>query len=54
MEPLIACAPGCGPRLHVDGTPHDFDYATYADERTSYGVCRCGFDSMSESLWEGP
>ena len=40
----------CGADKHPDGTPHDFDWATYADETTSYGVCRCGYDSMSQSL----
>ena len=42
----------CGTDRHADGTPHDFDWATYADDFTSYGVCRCGMDAMSKSLWE--
>lgn len=39
---------------HHDGTPHDFDWATYADDHESYGVCRCGLDSMTDSLMRFP
>lgn len=41
---------GCPPS-HADGTPHDFDWATYSDETASYGVCRCGQDSMNHDLF---
>lgn len=49
--PDVPLAPG-GPPRHADGTPHDYEWATYADDHQSYGVCRCGHDSMSASLWE--
>jgi hypothetical protein len=42
---------GCGcPPTHADGTPHDFDWATYSDDFESYGVCYCGLDGMSFDL----
>jgi hypothetical protein len=40
---------GCPPR-HADGTDHDFDWATYCDERDSYGVCYCGLRSIDYYL----
>lgn len=52
MVPQVECLPGCPPR-HADSTPHDFDFATYADDRVSYGVCRCGHNDMSQAFWEG-
>lgn len=39
---------------HDDGTPHDFEWATYADETKSHGVCRCGLDYVDEMLYYGP
>jgi hypothetical protein len=34
---------GCSLRgRHCDGTPHDFNWATYTDETMSSGVCNCG------------
>jgi hypothetical protein len=44
---------GCPPR-HSDGTPHNYEWATYSDDTRSYGVCRCGMDGMSDALWNGP
>ncbi len=44
---------GCPPQ-HLDGTEHDFEWATYSDERDSYGVCRCGHDSLADALWSLP
>lgn len=49
----LATGLGCPP-VHVDNTPHDFDWATYADERESYGVCRCGYDNVSHALMVMP
>lgn len=40
----------CGSDKHADGTPHDFDWATYSDETESYGVCRCGYDNYSHAM----
>lgn len=48
----VEVRPGCSPR-HADGTPHDFDWATYADDRCSYGVCRCGHTSLDDAMWSG-
>lgn len=42
-------AVGCGSEKHHDGTPHDFDWATYADETTTYGVCRCRLRDIDSS-----
>lgn len=44
----------CAMDNHRDGTPHDFEWATYSDELMSYGVCRCGLDSMTLSMLTGP
>lgn len=38
------------PPVHVDGTPHDFNWATCSEARMSYGVCRCGLDALSHDL----
>ncbi len=41
----------CGEKTdHV----HDFEWATYADEDESYGVCVCGLDQITHALWTGP
>lgn len=40
---------GCPPS-HLDGSPHDFDWATYHDEREGYGVCRCGYRNVDYYL----
>lgn len=45
----IEMAPGCPP-THADGTPHNFDWATYADERQTHGVCYCGLSSVDLDL----
>lgn len=45
----LGCPPG-----HVDGTAHDFGWATYSDERSSYGVCRCGYDDLAHGLMTLP
>ena len=50
---LVRGSIGCPPR-HSDGSDHDFDWATYSDERTSYGVCRCGMSGLDWSLWTLP
>lgn len=50
---LLRGSIGCPPR-HADGSPHNFSWATYADERTSTGVCVCGTSSLSWSLWSMP
>jgi hypothetical protein len=42
----------CGGR-HQDGTPHDFEWATYSDDTVSTGVCRCGMWALRDSLWRG-
>ena len=31
---------------HADGSPHDFEWATYSDDTTSTGVCRCGLHAI--------
>lgn len=49
IEHELASSFGCPPG-HVDGTPHDFEWATYADETQSYGVCRCGLGYMDFTL----
>jgi hypothetical protein len=59
FEPLVgvrnvARQMGDAPRIvlvpeHVDGTPHDFEWATYADEQTSTGVCRCGLPQIEHN-----
>lgn len=50
---LLRGAIGCPPQ-HVDGTPHIFTWATYADAQTSTGVCRCGLHDMDVSIWYLP
>lgn len=40
----------CGRHEHIDGTPHDFTWATYSDDTTTYGVCRCGYDDLTHGL----
>lgn len=40
----------CG-KDHGDGTPHDFSWAMYADDRATYGVCRCGLEQMAIAHW---
>jgi len=51
LEPdLLRGSTGCPPQ-HGDGSPHNFDWATYADERLSTGVCRCGVSEMDWSIW---
>lgn len=42
---LLRGSTGCPPR-HADGSVHDFDWATYTDERMSTGVCRCGLSAI--------
>jgi hypothetical protein len=32
----------CWDSSHIDGTEHDFEWATYSDECVTTGVCRCG------------
>lgn len=58
-RPVTPMPPGfaiyvCGSDRHRDGTPHDFSWATYADETTSYGVCMCGLDDLSHSMLTMP
>lgn len=36
------------------GHVHDFNYATYADDLCTYGVCTCGYTDMMQAMWEGP
>lgn len=50
---LVRGSIGCPPR-HVDGSDHDFEWATYTDERISTGVCRCGMSGLSHALWTLP
>lgn len=44
---------GCPPQ-HSDGTPHNFDWATYCDDTMSHGVCVCGMTGVDDSIWYGP
>lgn len=44
---------GCGGE-HVDGTPHDFEWATYSDDTTTTGVCRCGTSALTHAPWTAP
>jgi hypothetical protein len=44
----------CGRDTHIDGTPHDFEWATYSDETTSYGVCFCGLTSFDFDIMRLP
>lgn len=46
---LLRGSIGCPPR-HADGSPHDFEWATYSDERMSTGVCRCGMSGLTWAL----
>ncbi len=48
LDPLL----GCPPR-HVDGTPHDFVWATRADSRSTTGVCRCGLADIDQAVMFG-
>jgi hypothetical protein len=48
---LGGCALGNG---HHDGTLHDFNWATYEDETTSTGVCRCGLWQLDYLLARMP
>lgn len=38
------------PPAHSDGTSHDFNWATYADEDETHGVCRCGLSAVDYDL----
>ena len=42
-------AGGCPPR-HADGSEHDFNWATYNDDRSSTGVCRCGLAQIDHDM----
>lgn len=44
-RPLRVIGFTCGDRPHPDGTPCNYDWATYADDFESYGVCSCGQSS---------
>lgn len=33
---------------------HDFEWATYADDATTTGVCRCGVTAITYSMMVGP
>lgn len=48
--PDIKLSPGCPPK-HADGSEHNYNWATYCDNSTSYGVCRCGHDNFTAAMW---
>ena len=50
---LLRGSIGCPPR-HVDGTDHDFEWATYTDLRISTGTCRCGMTGLTHAVWTLP
>lgn len=49
----LAPGGGCPPR-HADGTPHDFDWASYVGDNSTYGVCSCGLTAMDHDLMVMP
>jgi len=51
--PVCPLKPGCPPE-HLDGTPHDFEWATYVSGTISTGVCRCGLEQWSYDMWRMP
>lgn len=44
----------CGGPTCVDGKPHNFDWATYADDTLETGVCRCGYRELDHYLMVMP
>lgn len=48
-QPSLLSRFGCPPR-HVDGTQHNFSWATYSDTWLSTGVCRCGLQQIDVDL----
>jgi hypothetical protein len=43
----------CGTDVCHDGSPHDFNWATYDDAEMSTGVCRCGLRELDLMLLRG-
>lgn len=39
---------------HIDGTKHDFDWATFHDETMGTGVCRCGLRQIDYDMTRMP
>lgn len=44
---------GCPPK-HIDGTEHDFSWASYEGRTLSTGVCRCGLRDIDFCLMRMP
>lgn len=54
VEPDLASGAWLCRSAHIDGSGHDFEWATYSDDTSSYGVCRCGYDGMTHALMTFP
>lgn len=42
----------CGGKCPASGGQHNFDWATYADDVCTYGVCSCGITHMDVAMME--
>jgi hypothetical protein len=54
MTMAHSCGGPCPTSRGRRGGRHDFDWATYADDECSYGVCDCGLSAIDFDMMSMP